>query len=292
MTADRLLYLENLRADKFMKKSEISSAVFAKLDSRQLVKISGGELRVPVADLAGLALVPWFCDESVQWALRVSQPGKPLKKSLLKKVNDSFISEQDGAVLVGIPGDGIEPSTFTLFPLAEAIAKAVGPGMTLELAAANLGVVKRDWEVKAETGSVSGDQLYAGSVNAEGLWIIDRSIPALARNHLETALACGLKVARNGPWKVKDRAEAADILMQWMKSSSANINSMAVKRFIRFKNDELVNTDSAMERKLYGLGLGFFKQRLAGGPFNWGPPGIQRHPDQTYEDVVKSVLAG
>ena len=52
------------------------------------------------------------------------------------------------------------------------------------------------------------------------------------------------------------------------------LNPMAVKRFIQFKNGELVNTDPGMDRTLCGLGLGFFKQRLAGGPFGWDPPGI------------------
>jgi hypothetical protein len=273
-----------------MKKSEISAAVFEKLDLRPLANISDGELRVPVADLAGLALVPWFCDESVQWALRVSQPGKALKKTLLKKINDSFISEKNGAVLIGVPGDGIEPSTFTLFPLAESLAKVVIPGMTLELAAANLGIVKRDWEIKAETSSDFGDQRYVGDVIADSTWTITQSIPALTQNHLETALACGRMVAQKGPWKVKDRAEAAEILMHWMKSPEANINPMAVKQFIKFKNDELVNTDPGMERKLCGLGLAFFRQRLADGPFHWGSSGPQRNPDQTYQDVVTGVL--
>ena len=211
-----------------MKKSEISTAVLAKLDSKTLANISGGELRVPVADLAGLALVPWFCDESVQWALRISQSGKALKKTLLKKVNDSFISEQNGAVLIGVPGDGIRPSTFTLVPLAESVTQVVVPGMTLELATANLGMVKRDGETKAETSSDFGDQRYFGTVNADGTWTITQSTPALTRDQLETALACGRMVAKNGPWTVKDKAEAADILMHWLKSAAANINPMAV----------------------------------------------------------------
>jgi hypothetical protein len=290
MTANEAAILREIDSDQHMKKTEISAAVFERLDSKPLAKISGGELKVPVGDLAGLALVPWFCDESVQWALRISQPGKPLKKSLLKKVNDSFISEENGAVLIGVPGDGIEPSTFTLFPLAEAVAKVVIPGMTLELATANLGVVKRDWEIKAETSSVFGDQRYVGPVNADGTWTLTQSTPALTRDQLETALACGRKVAKNGPWEVKDKAEAADVLMHWMKCPASNINPMAVKRFIQFKNGELVNTDPGMERKLSGLGLGFFRRSLAGGPFGWGPTGPQRHPEQTYQDVVKTVL--
>ena len=273
-----------------MKKSEIAAAVFAKLDSSALMDVSGGALCVPVSDLAGLSLVPWFCDASVQWALRISQPGTPLKKSLLKKVNDSFISDQNGAVLIGVPGDGIEPSTFTLFPLAETVAKVVTPGMMLELAAANLGAVKRDWEVKAETRSEFGDQRYFGAVDDACNWSITKSTPALKRAELETALECGRRVARNGPWKVKDTAEAEAVLMHWMRSKEANINPLAVKAFLRLRNGELVNMDPGMERKLCGLGLGFFRHRLPNGPYHWGPPGPERHPAQTLQDVVKSVI--
>jgi hypothetical protein len=92
-----------------MKKSEIAGKVFETLDALPLTDVAGGPLTVPAADLAALSLVPWFCDASVQWALRLTMPGTPLKKTLLKKLNGSFISEQNGAVLIGVPGDGIEP---------------------------------------------------------------------------------------------------------------------------------------------------------------------------------------
>src|SRR5262245_35796998 len=113
-----------------MKKTAIAMKVFEAMDSVPLAELVGGEMVMPIVDLAGLSLVPWFCDASVQWALRLTKPGSKLQKSLLKKVNDSFITATEaGAVLVGVPGDGIEPSTYTLCPLVEAVAKVAEPGM-------------------------------------------------------------------------------------------------------------------------------------------------------------------
>ena len=67
-----------------MKKSEIAVKVFDTLNALPLADVAGGPLAAPVADLAAVALVPWFCDASIQWALRLTMPGSPLKKTLLK----------------------------------------------------------------------------------------------------------------------------------------------------------------------------------------------------------------
>lgn len=197
-----------------MKKTEIAVKVFEVMDSVPLTDIVGGELAVSVTDLAGLSLVPWFCDASVQWAFRLTIPGSKLKKSLLKKVNDSFITATEaGAVLIGVPGDGIAPSTYTLFPLAEAIAQVVQPGMVLELATANLGVVKRDWEVKAETSTLYGNQRYIGTVDRQCRWVITQTAPTLTFAALQIALKCGRMVVGNDPWEVQDTAEAYAVMM-------------------------------------------------------------------------------
>lgn len=274
-----------------MKKTDIAAKVFEAMDSRPLAEIDGGDVVVPVTELAGLSQVPWFCDASVQWAFRITAPGTALTKSLLKNVNDSFISATEaGAVLIGVPGDGIEPSTFTLFPLAEAIAKAVRPGMTLELAAANLGVVKRDWEVRAETRTTHGNQRYVGTVDPHGRWAIGRSTPALTRTVLDAALGCGRMVATDGPWTVDDTAQAYAVLMQWLSSPQANINPMAVKRSIVLGDGAFTNSDPRMVRKLCGLGLGFFRHRFAGGPYRWEDPGPSRHTVQQLEEVARAVV--
>jgi hypothetical protein len=275
-----------------MKKTEIAAKVFEAMDAVPLSALAGGAVKIPIADLAGLALVPWFCDVSVQWALRLAIPGKTLTKSLLKKVNGSFVSvDERGALLVGVPGDGIEPSTFVLLPLVEAVAHAAQPGMKLELATANLGIVKRDWDAKAETDTPFGNQRYLGTIDADGLWAITQTTtPGLAASTLADALACGRMVARNGPWTVSDKAEAHAIVMHWLRSPEANVNPMAVQRFITLKDGAFTNRDPGMTRKLCGLGLGFFRHRLGGSPFRWPAPGPTMHAVQQLEDVARVVV--
>jgi len=72
-----------------MKLTEIAARVFTAVEPLGLTDIEGGPLTILIGDLSGLALVPWFCEGSIQWALRVTLPGKPLKKSFLKRVGAS-----------------------------------------------------------------------------------------------------------------------------------------------------------------------------------------------------------
>jgi hypothetical protein len=274
-----------------MKKTEIAEKVFEQMNAVPLQSLAGGELSIPIADLAGLALVPWFCDVSVQWAFRLSMPGVALKKQLLKKVKGSFVAAtQAGELLVGVPGDGIEPSTYALLPLSEAIACIAQPEMRLELATANLGIVKRDWDTSAETSTPYGNQRYAGTFDGQSNWIISESTPGLDVTVLGEALNCGRMVVRNGPWDVKDKSEAYSVMMHWMESPEANINPMAVQRFITLKDCAFANSDPGMTRKLCGLGLGFFRHRLAGGPFQWPKPGPVMHSRQQLEEVARAVV--
>lgn len=274
-----------------MKKTEIAAKVFEAMETVPLSELSGGELMVQVADIIGLSMVPWFCDVSVQWALRLTIPGRMLKRSLLKKVRGSFVSvNEDGAMLIGVPGDGIEPSTSVLLPLVEEVAKIAEPRMRLELAAANLGVVKRDWDAKAETNTPFGNQRYLGIIDSDGLWAIRQTIPGLTKSVLADALTCGRMVVHNGPWVVSSEEEAHAILMQWLGSAEANVNPMAVKQFISFKDGAFSNRDPGMTRKLCGLGLGFFRHRLAGGPFRWPAPGPIMYSVEQLEDVARFVV--
>src|SRR5262249_59827404 len=100
---------------------------------------------------------------------------------------------------------------------------------TLELATANLGSVKRDYEVKAETSTTNGDQRYVGTVES-GEWTIAESTPAVSRAQLEIALDCGRRFVALGPWDVKDKAEAEAVLRIWMARVHANVNPMAIKQ--------------------------------------------------------------
>ncbi len=281
-----------------IKKTEIASRAFALADALPLTTLAGGPLPVGVADVAALALVPWFCDASVQWAFRISDPAAPLKKSWLGRMANTFVSIDEGRVLIGVPGDGIEPSTYTLQPLAEAVASAATPGMTLELATANLGMVKRDWEVRAESHTSDGNQCYAGTVAAHGVWNIERTAPAVTPAQLDTAIDCGRKAVALGPWDVKDVDEAEAILRLWLWSPQANINPMAVKRLwtlrdLRFENagsDEERRRMGGLDRKLSGLALGYFRHRLAGGPFRWSEARSPMNTEEQVEDVVRTVV--
>ncbi len=258
-----------------MKQSEIAPRVFEKLAATPAVQLREGALCVPPSDLAGLSLLPWFCEGCVQWAVRVAIPGQPFRKLPFAKIKHTHaVLTPDGAALIGIPGDGCDPSIWALFPLAEAIAGIAVPGMTLELAAANLGTVKRDWEVKAETKTTDGDQHYVGVIDDEGQWKIERTLPALERTELEKALNCGRMVAQKGPWNAADNDEAVAIAVEWFISREANINPLAARYFFKFESGSgpggaFVCSDPKMDNKLPGLGLGFFRQRLRGSNFHW-----------------------
>ena len=97
-------------------------------------------------------------------------------------------------------------------------------------------------------------------------------------------------VARNGPGEVQDKSEAYAVVMQWLRSPEANVNPMAVQRFIALKDGAFANSDPGMLRKLCGLGLGYFRHRLAGGPFRWPEPGPSRHAIQQLEEAARAVV--
>jgi len=162
--------------------------------------------------------------------------------------------------------------------------------MKLELATANLGIVKRDWDAKAETDTPFGNQRYLGTIDADGLWTITQTTPGLSASVLADALACGRMVASNGPWTVSDKVEAHAIVMHWLGSPEANVNPMAVKAFITLKDGAFTNSDPGMTRKLCGLGLGFFRHRLGGGAFRWPAPGPTMDSLQQLEDVARIVV--
>lgn len=274
-----------------MKNVAIAARVFEIMDQVPLRAMDGGAFAISIGDLAGLSLVPWFCDPSVQWAVRLGVPDGPLRKSPLKATKGAFVTITEvGALLAGVPGDGMAPATHVLRPLAEALAQVVQPGMKLELASANLGVVKRDRQVMAETSTTFGNQRYVGKVEGDGMWNITDCTVGLANSTFGIALDCGRRVVGNGPWKVRDKAEAYSVLMHWLESPEANVNPLAVKRFIHLQDDELVNSDPGMVRLLHGLGLGFFRHRLANGPFRWPAPGPVMHSRQQLEEVARDVV--
>jgi hypothetical protein len=55
-----------------MKQAEIAAKVFESLDSQPMAEVGGGAVSVPADDRVLPALVPCFCDPSVQWAVRLT----------------------------------------------------------------------------------------------------------------------------------------------------------------------------------------------------------------------------
>ena len=72
--------------------------------------------------------------------------------------------------------------------------------------------------------------------------------------------------------------------------SAANVAPVAVRRFIALKNGAFANADPGMDRKLCGLGLGFFRERLKDGPFLWQQSDPSWNSPELLEDVISTVV--
>ena len=59
--------------------------------------------------------------------------------------------------------------------------------------------------------------------------------------------------------------------MQWMQSKQANTNPMAVKHFIKLDESRFIDSGLGSDM-LCGLGLWFFRYRLADKCFQWEAP--------------------
>jgi hypothetical protein len=276
-----------------MKKSEIASLVFSKIDRLPLHPLDK-PCSLKLADFPALALLPWWCEICVQWAVRMTSSGEALKKKMLPKVNQVFIAETDGALLAGIPGDGIDAPLWALTPLGDALAKSCKPGMTLELACANLGVVNRDWQVKGESQTTHGNQRYRGRIEADGTWQIVEASLQLKHADLEQAISIAKMVLSKGPFTVRSRDEAAAIVEIWIKSAEGNVNPDYVKTVLKLAGDRFNFSQEQDNRRLCGLGLGYFRHRFDKGPFTWNrelPPGYAALcPPEKVEQVLAACL--
>src|SRR5258707_916140 len=78
----------------------------------------------------------------------------------------------------------------------------------------------------------------------------------------------------------------------------ANINPMAVRQLMSLRGLRFEKAGTAeqhrrmgdIDRRLYGLALGFFRHRLAGGPFRWNESGDVGHSAASLEEVVRAVV--
>ena len=95
----------------------------------------------------------------------------------------------------------------------------------------------------------------------------------------------------DGPWAVKDKDEARAVLTHWLNSPQANVNPLPVKFAIRLQDGAFVNSNPNMTSKLYGLGLGIFRVRLANGPYQWEDSQPYPYPSPAeIEDVLRAVI--
>jgi len=232
--------------------------------------IAGGPVALHGSDLFALSLIPYFCDPSVQFALILRAPaGATLDRKALK-MKFILVAEADGDVVVSIPGDGIYPPQLLFTNVAAAIARAAPSGTTIELRAANIGTVNRDWVVKAETGSVAGNHRYRGTIGAGGSLTIEASYPAVDAGSLTAAAAIGRTVAAMGPWEARDRDEAAAVVRDVLDRRSANINAAFIKVAVRVDGGRIVTAPAYDQppSKHFALGMALFRLRFANGPWD------------------------
>ena len=277
-----------------MKKSEIASLVLSKIEPLPLLPVNK-PFSLSLIDFPALALLPWWCEICTQWAVRItSADGQALKKKMLHKVNQVFVSESDGSLLAGVPGDGIDAPLWALIPLGDALAKSCKPGMTLELACANLGIVNRDWQVKGESQTTHGNQRYRGAINTDGTWQITATSLQLSHADLEQALSIAKMVLSKGPFTVRSRDEAAAIIKIWITSFEANVNPDYVTTVQKLTGDRFSFSQEQDNRRLCGLGLGYFRHRFFKGPFTWErelPPGFAALcPPEKVQQVLSACI--
>jgi|KBSSwiStaDraftv2_1062776.scaffolds.fasta_scaffold638602_2 hypothetical protein len=71
------------------------------------------------------------------------------------------------------------------------------------------------------------------------------------------------------------------------------VRQLLTLRHLRFEKAGTAEDHRKMgdiDRRLYGLALGFFRHRVAGGPFHWYEPGETGHSAASLEEVVRAVI--
>jgi hypothetical protein len=101
-------------------------------------------------------------------------------------------------------------------------------------------------------------------------------------------------VLSKGPFVVHDRDEAAAILELWIRSWEPNVNPDYVKQVTRLAANHFQFTQPQDDRRLCGLGLGYFRHRFDKGPFTWErqlPPGYEALcPPEKVKEVLAACL--
>lgn len=250
-----------------MKVSEIAGKVLGALRSTKPAAVAGGPLETPLSSLAALSLVPYACDPSVQWAVIARAPqGAKLDAKPLRGVKGFGLEDAKGALLVSIPGDGLHPAFCLLQPLAKAL-QSLPAGAELELCAANLGVVRRDREVKADTALTAGNQRFSGKVVAGGRWAIAETSPAVSADDLRAAIEIGESAMGQSPWAAKTPKDAVQVARMALMSLALNISAPYFRKYVRVKGKQVL-LGKELESRHAGLGMIFVRQRFADGPWD------------------------
>jgi hypothetical protein len=249
---------------------DIVPGLAKRLAGSKAAAIAGGPVALHVSDLFSLSLIPYYCDPSVQFALILRAPKSAKLDRKALKMKFILVSEADGEIVISIPGDGIYPPQLLFTKVAAAIAQAAPPGTTIELRAANIGTVNRDWVVKSETASSAGDHRYSGTIGEHATLTIDASHPKVDAAALTAAVAIGRTVLSNGPWVARDRDEAAAVVRNMLDRRSANINEAFVRVAVRVEGGRIVTQPSFDQppTKHFALGMELFRLRFANGPWD------------------------
>lgn len=245
---------------------DIAPGIRDRLKGAAAAPIGDGPLETSLDALPKLSLLPFYCDPGVQWAVSVRRPdGRPVDAKAIRKVKGIAVTVRPEGLDVGIPGDGIDPALVFFEPLASALA-SLPSGTIVELLSANLGTVHRDNQVKLDGVSTAGDQSYTGHVGEGGRWVLTHAHPAASAAALRQFLDLAARVESRGPWRVRDEAEAADLLEEAFDSPAFNVGLGAFRRKIRAHGNEITLTD--LDTKHLGMGLMFFRRQFADGPWD------------------------
>ena len=271
-----------------MKLTEIAPKVLEVLKSTTAVPVAGGFFETSLSSISALSLIPYYCDPGVQWILLVRPPADAkLDAKLLRGIKGVGRDEAKGELRIGVPGDGLQPALHLFQPLATALT-ALPVGSGLELCAANLGTVRRDNHVKAETALRAGNQRYVGSIMDGGQWRISHSYPAVSAEALRCAVEIGQRVETQGPWEAKTHAEAVRLVEMALGSLAFNVSADYFRKFIRVKGKQIL-LGSELARKHPGVGMVFFRLRFADGP--WDAHSFQQFDEAQCKEFITGQLA-
>ncbi|HEY2345760.1 MAG TPA: hypothetical protein VGH80_07745 [Xanthomonadaceae bacterium] len=205
--------------------------------------IDGGPVDAARSALATLWLIPWCCDPGIQVALFARTPGE-----------DAFRPIFTVQGIEDAPG-------WLVAEFGKAVAR-LSPGTEVELAAANIGWVKRDSRASVDARLVAGNQRYRGRVVDGARMELTHAWPRLPAGTLHRAIALFEQVAdTNDDW-AESEAEAAEAIALGRQSFYFCGNKFRAAT-------EPVGRSIAVDGRWRAfVALLFFRLRFAAGPWD------------------------